>query len=141
MQRTSALLAVCFCAGLIAALFNSLAAWLGGAWGITTLAGVSLAPEFTKAWLYPRLVWGGIWGLTYFISVRPLRQRCHWVRKGLWFSLLPTTAQLFFIFPQSTPHGLLGLGLGALTPIFVIFYNLIWGFFTGVFARLLWGRG
>jgi len=141
MQRTSALLAVCFCAGLIAALFNSLAAWLSGASGITALAGVAMAPEFTTAWLYPRLVWGGLWGLVYFISVRPQRQRRHWVRKGLWISLLPTTAQLFFIFPQHTPFGLLGLGLGTLTPVFVIFYNLVWGFFTGVFARLLWGRG
>ncbi len=140
MQRTSALLAVCFCAGLIAALFNSLAAWLGGALGITSLAGVALAPEFTRAWLYPRLVWGGIWGLAYFVSVRPLRSRCHWVRKGLWVSLLPTAAQLFFIFPQHTPNGLLGLGLGTLTPFFVIFYNLVWGFCVGVFTRLLWGR-
>ncbi len=141
MQRTSALIAVCFCAGLLAALFNSLAVWLGGVSGLTALTGVTLAPEFTKAWLYPRLVWGGLWGLPYFFAVRYLHLRRQWIRKGLWVSLLPTAAQLFIFFPQFTDAGLLGLNLGTLTPVFVTFYNLIWGLFLGIFARLLWGRG
>lgn len=141
MQRTSALIAVCFCAGLLAALINSIAAWLGGLWGITALFGVDMAPEFTRAWLYPRLVWGGLWGLPFFFAIRYLHQRRRWVRKGLWLSLLPTLAQLFFFFPRFTEAGWLGLGLGAATPLFVILYNLVWGFFLGVFARLLWGRG
>ncbi len=141
MPRNSALLAVCFCAGLIGALFSSLVAWLSGFWGITELAGVSLAPAFTLSWLYPRLVWGGIWGLVYFITVGSPRARCHWVRKGLCVSLLPSATQLFFIFPSQTTFGTLGLELGTLTPLFVIFFNLAWGLFTGVFTRLLWGRG
>lgn len=141
MNRNSALLAVCFCAGLLGALANSLAAWLSGAWGITALAGVTLAPELTLPWLYPRLVWGGIWGLVYFLAVGRRRNRRHWVRKGLWLSLLPTLAQLFYIFPYRTPFGPMGMGLGELTPLFVLLYNFIWGFFTGLFTRLLWGRG
>lgn len=141
MQRTSALIAVCFCAGLLAALGNSIAAWLGGLWGITALFGVDMVPEFTRAWLYPRLVWGGLWGLPYFFTIRYLHLRRRWVRKGLWFSLLPTLAQLLFFFPRFTEAGWFGLGLGAATPLFVILYNLVWGFFLGVFARLLWGRG
>ncbi len=141
MNRDSALLAVCFCAGLIGALANSIAAWLAGQWGITELAGVSLAPALTAAWLYPRLVWGGIWGLAYFVTVKRPRTRRHWVRKGLWVSLLPTLTQLLYVFPQKTSFGLLGLGLGTLTPAFVLLFNMIWGFFTGFFTRLLWGRG
>lgn len=141
MQRTSALIAVCFFAGLLAALGNSIAAWLGGLWGIPALFGVDMAPEFTRAWLYPRLVWGGLWGLPYFFTIRYLHLRRRWVRKGLWFSLLPTLAQLLFFFPRFTEAGWFGLGLGAATPLFVILYNLVWGFFLGVFARLLWGRG
>lgn len=141
MRRSSALLCVCFCAGMIGALANSLAVWASGAQGVTALAGVHLAPRLTPAWLYPRLVWGGLWGLAYFITVAPPRYRRHWVRKGLSISLLPTVAQLFYFFPYHTPFGPLGMGRGALMPLFVLLFNFIWGFFTGLFTRLLWGRG
>lgn len=141
MQRNSALLSVCFCAGLIGALANSLAIWFSGLWGLTELVGVHIAPHLTPAWLYPRLVWGGLWGLVYFLSVGQARYRRHWIRKGLWVSLLPTAAQLFYFFPTRTPFGPMGMGLGTLTPLFVLLFNVIWGFFTGLFARLLWGRG
>lgn len=141
MNRNSALLAVCFTAGVLGALANSLAAWICGLWGVTALAGVSLAPALTAAWLYPRLIWGGLWGLAYFFTVRAQRVRRQWVRKGLWISLVPTAAQLFYFFPYRTPFGLMGMGLGDLTPLFVVSFNLVWGFFTGFFTRLLWGRG
>ena len=141
MQRNSALLSVCFCAGLLGALANSLALWLAGSWGITALAGVVLAPQLTAAWLYPRLVWGGLWGLLFYVTVSRPRFRRHWVRKGLWLSLLPTLVQLFVIFPYRTPYGPMGIGLGDLTALFVLAANFVWGFFTGLFARILWGRG
>lgn len=141
MNRTSALLAVCFCAGLLGALANSLAAWGCGYWGVTAMAGVSLAPKLTLGWLYPRMVWGGIWGMAYFLTVGSRRHRRHWVRKGLWISLLPTLLQLFYIFPHQTPFGSMGMGLGQLTPLFVLLFNFVWGFFTGLFTRILWGRG
>jgi len=141
MRRSSALFSVCFCAGLIGALANSLAVWFSGAWGLTALAGVHIAPHLSPTWLYPRLVWGGLWGLAFFFSVGHPRYRCHWVRKGLWVSLLPTAFQLFYVFPARTSFGLLGMGLGALTPLFVLLFNFVWGFFTAVSARLLWGRG
>ena len=140
MNRSSVLLAVCFGAGTIGALANSLVAWLCGLWGLTAGAGVAIAPELTTAWLYPRLVWGGIWGTVYFLSVGSRRSRRHWVRKGLWISLLPTLFQLVYIFPEQTRHGMLGFGLGKLTPLFVLGFNLVWGFFTGLFTRLFWGR-
>jgi hypothetical protein len=141
MNRTGALLAVCFCAGLLGALANSMAVWASGHWDVTAMAGVSLAPKLTLGWLYPRLVWGGIWGLAYFLTVGSRSHRQHWVRKGLWISILPTLVQLFYIFPHQTSFGSMGMGLGQLTPLFVLLFNLIWGFFTGFFTRILWGRG
>lgn len=141
MNRNGALFATCFAAGVLGALANSLVAWICGLWGVTALAGVHLAPALTAAWLYPRLVWGGLWGLAYFFTVRTYRSRRQWVRKGLWVSLLPTAAQLFYFFPYHTPFGPMGLGLGDLTALFVVLFNLVWGFFTGFFSRLLWGRG
>ncbi|PLX99427.1 MAG: hypothetical protein C0624_13495 [Desulfuromonas sp.] len=140
MHNSNALMAVCFLAGLIGALFCSLAAWAFGNWGITALAGVNMAPALTLTWLYPRLVWGGIWGLAYFLLVGSPRSRRRWVRKGLLISLLPTLLQLFYFFPYTTPFGQMGVKLGLMTPLFVLLYNFIWGFFTGVFTRLLWGR-
>jgi hypothetical protein len=141
MNRNSALLAVCFAAGVLGSLANSLAAWICGLWGVTALAGVNLAPALTAAWLYPRLVWGGIWGLVYFLTVKSPRQRRQWARKGLWVSMLPTIAQLFYFFPYRTSFGPMGIGLGDLTALFVLLFNFVWGFFTGFFTRLLWGRG
>lgn len=140
MNRNRSLLAVCFCAGLIGALFNSLLAWVAGRWGLPELLQIHLAPDLSLAWLYPRLIWGGLWGLFYALSVIHPRSRRHWVRKGLWVSLAPTLAQLLYFFPHSGA-GYFGQSLGVLTPALIIFYNLFWGFFTGVFTRLLWGRG
>jgi len=141
MNRNGAMLAACFAAGTLGALANSLVLWLCGQWGVTALAGVDLAPPLTAAWLYPRLVWGGLWGLAYFPTVGSPRRRRHWVRKGLWVSLAPTIAQLFYFFPYHTPFGPMGIGLGDLTPLFVLLYNFVWGFATGLVTRLLWGRG
>lgn len=140
MNNSRSLLCVCFCAGLLGALFNSLVAWFLGTIGLTQMCGVDLAPAWTTAWLYPRMVWGGLWGMAYFLTVGSPRSRNQWVRKGLWTSLLPSAYQLFYIFPNKTAFGILGLGLGTLTPIFVIFYNLAWGAVTGISARALWGR-
>jgi len=141
MQRNSALFAVCFCAGLIGALAGSLALWLAGRWGLTALAGVEIAPQLETAWLYPRLVWGGLWGLLFYFTVARPRSRRHWVRKGLWLSLLPTLVQLFLIFPYRTPYGPMGIGFGSFAPLFVLSANFVWGFCTGLFTRALWGRG
>jgi hypothetical protein len=140
MYRTSTMLAVCFCAGVIGALFNSLAVWAAGHWGLTSLAGVRIAPALTMDWLYPRLFWGGLWGLAYFLLVAHPRSRCRWIRKGLWVSLLPTAFQLFYYFPRHTSYGSMGLALGTLTPAFILVFTAIWGLFTGLFSRMLWGR-
>ena len=140
MNRHRPLIAVCFCAGLFGALINSLFAWQLGALGLTAWAGVKLTPALTLGWLYPRLVWGGLWGLVFFMAVAPTPARRHWMRKGLWISLLPTAAQLFWVFPAHTAHGMAGLGLGSLTPLFVLLINAVWGAATGLFARTLWGR-
>jgi hypothetical protein len=141
VPHSRALLAVCFVAGLGGALVNSVALWLAGRLGLMALAGVALAPDLTLGWLYPRLVWGGLWGLAYFLTIGSRRTRRHWVRKGLWVSLLPTLFQLLYVFPHQPGIGLFGYGLGHLTPVFVLFFNALWGFATGVFTRLLWGRG
>lgn len=112
-----------FAAGALGGLANSLAVWLFGMLGVTAALGVSIAPVLSPDWLYPRLVWGGIWG---FLFLSPAPQASWWLR-GLVFSLGPSLVQLVVVFPLKTDAGVLGLGLGALTPIFVLVYNAVWG--------------
>ncbi|MDO3378918.1 hypothetical protein [Geoalkalibacter halelectricus] len=140
MERKGALLATCFTAGLLGGLAYSLALWASGHWGLTAAAGVQLAPAFTLPWLYPNLIWGGLWGLLYFFPVASYRHRQHWIRKGLWISLAPALYQLFFLYPHVYHQGLMGLELGNFTPLFVLLFHFVWGATTGVFTRLLWGK-
>ncbi len=139
MNRSSTMLAVCFLAGLLGALVSSLLGWLMTTWQVPDLLGVQMAVALKPASLYPRLVWGGLWGLAYFLTVGPANARRHWIRKGLWISLLPTAYQLFVVYPQMTDNGWFGLRLGQATPLLVLLANLAWGFATGIFCRLLWG--
>ncbi len=112
-----------FAAGCIGGLANSVTVWLFGQLNITSTFGVSIAPSLTPAWLYPRLVWGGIWGLLF---VLPMLQSKLLV-KGTIFSLFPTAVQLFVVFPLKAHKGIAGIELGLFTPIFVIIFNWVWG--------------
>jgi hypothetical protein len=140
MSKNSALFAVCFVAGLLGGLGHSLFVWACGEWGFTAFIGVKIAPALQPAWLYPQLIIGGLWGLGYFFTISVPRFRRHWIRKGIWFSLVPTTVTLFYLYPYRQHLGMAGFELGMLTPLFVLVANLLWGILTGFFTRLLWGR-
>lgn len=140
MPKSSALFAVCFVAGLLGAMVSSLFLWGCNEWGITNFIGVRIVQTLELPMLYPQLFIGGFWGLGYFFTVGIPRQRRYWIRKGLWFSLLPSLTTLFYLYPQIENKGLAGFDLGMLTPLLIAVSNLVWGFFTGFFARLFWGR-
>lgn len=124
-------LSLVFAAGCWGALWNSLALWLFGFLGVAGILGVKIAPALTAPWLYPRLVWGGIWGLLF---LAPLGKQS-WPARGLIFSLGPTLVQLFIVFPLQAKKGYLGLELGYLTPVLVVFYNAVWGVAAGLWLR------
>ena len=119
---------VFFAAGCLGALANSIAVWLFGYFGITSSLGVSISPSLTPGWLYPRIVWGGLWGLLFVLPV--LKSRL--LLKGSVLSLLPTAVQLFVVFPLKAHKGVAGLELGLYTPLFVLFFNWIWGAVTAI---------
>lgn len=108
--------------GAIGALVDSFNIWILGKVGLTSLLGIGLQPEFTAPWLYPRMVWGGIWGLLFLLPV--LRSRLY--LRGMLFSLAPSAMVLFMMFP-SMGKGILGLGFGTLTPALVVLLNFVWG--------------
>ncbi len=120
-----------FAAGCLGALVNSIAVWLFGDLGITSSFGVSISPSLTPAWLYPRIVWGGLWGLLFLLPM--LNSKL--LMKGTVLSLFPTAVQLFVVFPKAH-KGMAGLGLGLYTPLFVLFFNLVWGVITALTIKL-----
>jgi hypothetical protein len=125
-------LSLAFVAGCLGGLVNSTAVWLFGAVGLTQALGVSIAPKLTPAWLYPRLVWGGLWGLLFLLPVQGLT----YSTRGLLLSLGPSAVQLLVVFPVQAQKGLLGLQLGHLTPVMVLVFNAIWGIITALCLKV-----
>jgi hypothetical protein len=123
--------AVSFAAGAFGALVNSLVVWAAGQYGLTARLGVAVAPTLTASWLYPRLVWGGLWG---FLFLLPLRGS--WWLRGLVASLAPSAFALLYVLPYLTGQGLLGLRLGAPTPVFVLAANAVWGLAAAWMLRM-----
>ena len=119
-------LLICFAAGCLGALANSLAVWVFGDMGISRQLGVAIAPNLSAGWLYPRIVWGGIWG---FLFLLPMLRSKPFLQ-GSVLSLAPTAVQLFYVFPVMAHKGIGGLELGLLTPLLVLFFNWIWGIVT-----------
>ena len=121
-----------FAAGTLGALVNSLVVWAFGRYGINQSLGVAIAPSLTTYWLYPRLVWGGLWGLLFLLPL--VKGSIYW--RGLVLSLVPTLVQLFIIFPYHSYHGIAGLELGLLTPALVLVFNAVWGLATAISIKL-----
>ena len=133
MKRLAKRITVIFAAGCLGGLANSLAVWLFGAYGVTKTLGVRIAPDLSPVWLYPRLVWGGIWGLLFLLPVF----RSSVLKRGLLLSLGPTIIQLFVVFPYKADQGMMGMGLGALTPLLVLVFNAIWGITVAIWLRFV----
>jgi hypothetical protein len=123
-----------FAAGALGGLANSLVLWLFGAVGLNQFLGVALAPQLTPAWLYPRLVWGGLWGWLFLLP----RPKLTYSSRGIIFSLGPSLVQMFVVFPLKAHKGVGGIDLGTLTPLLVLFFNAIWGLVTAVWLK--WSR-
>ena len=115
MSNMAKKISLVFAAGVLGALLNSLAVWIFGELGITTALGVKIAPKISAVWLYPRLAWGG--------------------SRGFIYSLGPTLVQLFVVFPMKAQKGVMGGDLGLLTPLFVVFFNAIWGWTAAIWLR------
>ena len=127
-----------FAAGCFGALVNTWVVWYLGRKGIPQTLGVSIAPAWSLQFLYPRLVWGGLWGLAFMM---PVLRGGFWIgvfSRGILFSFFPTLFQLLYVLPVLQGKGMLGMSLGTLTPVFVCLYNAVWGFCAALwlyFAR------
>lgn len=133
MSRWLQKLSIYFAAGSLGGLVNSLAVWLSGAYGISAALDVAIAPRLTPGWLYPRVVWGGLWGLLFLLPLVKGR----FVLRGLILSLGPTLVQLGYIYPHILHKGPLGLDLGTLTPVLVLLFNAVWGLAAAFWLRMV----
>jgi len=131
MSRWLQKLSLYFAAGSVGGMVNSLAVWLCGAYGISAALHVAIAPRLTPGWLYPRIVWGGLWGMLFLL---PMTKNRFFLR-GLLLSLGPSLVQLGYIFPHVLHKGMLGLQLGKLTPVLVLLFNAIWGVAAALWLR------
>ena len=111
-----------FTGGVVGALIDSVNVWLLFPFGILAMAGISLRIEFNGPWLYPRLVWGGLWALLLLLPI--LKKKV--ALRGIFMSLFPSAMMLFKVLP-AMGHGLLGLRLGLLMPVMVVTLNFIYG--------------
>ncbi len=124
-------LSLVFMAGLFGGLVNCLIVWFLGWLGIPQTLRVQIAPPLNSSFIYPELVWGGLWGLLFLVPLG----RLSFPVKGAVISLVPSMVQLFVLFPLKAHQGILGLQLGALTPLVVLIYTALWGIPAGLWLQ------
>ena len=111
-----------FAGGAMGALIDSINVWILFHTGALALLGISMRVELTGPWLYPRLVWGGIWALLLLLPF--LKNKV--ALRGILMSLFPSAMMLFKVLP-GMGKGLLGLELGLFMPVMVVALNFIYG--------------
>jgi hypothetical protein len=121
-----------FAAGCVGGLIYCVTMWLFTRYGITQSFGVSLYGSLSPQWMYPRIVWGGLWGLLFLL---PMLTSSIFARSFV-ISLIPAFVQLFIIYPFYTNKGFAGMQLGVLTPLLVWFFYWVWSFATVITLRL-----
>jgi len=122
-----------YSAGTFGALLSGFAVWGASHSGLLSRMNVAIAPSWTFAWLLPRLIAGGLWGLVFvlpFLKSRSLFER------AILISLAPTLFQLLYVFPMQSGAGFFGFQLGSLTPVFVFASNLLWALATALWFKI-----
>lgn len=123
-------LSLIFAAGACGGLVKAMTSWLCGALGINALLGVKFAPPLTAFWIYQHVVWGGLWA---FLFLLPIRGWSYY-SLGVFYSVGQTLVALLVLFPKMQ-RGLLGLKLGYLTPVLILFFGIVWGMATGIWLK------
>lgn len=117
-----------FAAGCLGALIQALAMNVAVRYGITHSVGVQLSASYSPHWLYPRIVWGGLYGFAFLLPILSSSL----VLRSFVLCLIPALVQLFIIYPFYQGKGVAGFSLGALTPLVVIFFWWVWALATSL---------
>ncbi|MCH9692622.1 MAG: hypothetical protein K0U59_11285 [Gammaproteobacteria bacterium] len=106
-------LSCCFAAGCFAGLVYALSFWALGHYGVFSWLSVDIVPSLSNAYLYQRVVWGGIYGLMFLLPWRG-----NWLTRGVFLALIPASILLLWLLP-ARGYGIGGTGLGLFTPLVV----------------------
>lgn len=126
-------LSLIFAAGSLGGLLKALAVWLCGVSGFSALLGSQLAPALTPLMIYQHMVWGGLWAFLFLLPVKGLS----YSSLGVIYSLPQTLVSLLVMMPR-LGRGMLGLGLGHMTPVLILFMGFVWGIGTAIWLK--WSR-
>ncbi len=121
-----------FAAGCLGALVQIITMNLATRYGLFHLLHVQLSGSSSLFWVYPRIVWGGLWGCVFLL---PVLASSIFMRSFV-LCLIPTGVQLFVLYPFYEGKGFAGLSLGMLTPFVVLFFYWIWALTTSITLRL-----
>ena len=123
-----------YAAGALAALLTSVVLWIAVRARLGALCDVELGKLFPGALDPSGLGWRVLEGSLFALALPLARGRgLSPVRAGLLISLLPSLRELFLRLPGAG-YGMLGVQLGALTPVVVLGANALWGYFLGQFS-------
>jgi hypothetical protein len=123
---------VVFAAGCVGALVMCVVMWLASRYGITQALKVAISGSVSPPWMYPRIVWGGLWGLLFLL---PFLSGSLLARSFV-IALFPTLFQLFVVYPYYQHKGVAGLSLGVLTPFVVFLFFWVWSLTTAIVLRV-----
>jgi hypothetical protein len=120
-----------YAAGALAALLTTVVLWIAVRAKLGALVDVQLGKVFPGG-LDPHWVgWRVLEGSLFALALPLARGRgLTPVKAGLVVSLLPSLRALFLQLPGAG-YGMLGVQLGALTPVVVLAANALWGWFLG----------
>ena len=120
-------IALAFAAGCGGSAIRAVVSWGFAHFGVTAVIGSATALQAGA--LYPRIVWGGLWGLLFLL---PLARKSVWVG-GLLAAVIVTLVQwvLLPLWWHQTVHF-------ALMPLLnALLLNVIWGLATALLVKWL----
>ncbi|WP_419949090.1 hypothetical protein [Candidatus Palauibacter sp.] len=123
--------------GVLAAVVSAAARTVLVEIGLTGALGVDLSAAWGGPEFLSHLGSGAVWGMVLGILYRDLPGASPGARGAL-FSLAPALYLLLKVYPVDRDLGVFGVGLGALTFVFVFLLNLLWGTIAG--AIIGWGE-
>jgi hypothetical protein len=130
--------AICFAAGVIAALAVVLFSHVLFELGLSATLGVNAPVSLKSPDIYRPLFWGGLWGIPLGLLIKIVWRRLYLF--GLLYFLAPVLA-LFTIFLPMSGAGFFGLEKGGpMFTVYLLLVNLPFGIITALTARAIIGK-
>ena len=118
-----------FVAGALGGFVSGILVWALGAAGVTPALGFNMVPDLNFGWMARRMFASGLWGIIFLIPI----YRHSAILKGAVLGILPWLSSILVVFPYKMHVGFFGLGMGMGTPVWTLFFGMLWGVTGTVF--------